>query len=411
MQSSKPALERTIAAAIILTALATALIAIAGARWPPLPGHARSQPGSATADALAAAIGRGSAPAPLLDTFAAAGAIRAATVYDRGGSVIASNGAPSRNVELICRSLPNGASLCIEPVETSTSLVTALPTLVAALIAGVIIASIVTSIARGRLRAMRAAFEVEMREELQSRDAILRRRTAEVEAANRDLESFASAVSHDLRAPLGSISGFAQALDEDFGVSLEAGARECVFWIRESAKQMSGLIEGLLQMSRFTHVDMTRTDVDLSSIARGIAISLQRNDASRDVAFEIPEGVTANGDERLLRALLENLLGNAWKFTSKKAGARIELGVRYDDGQPSFYVRDNGAGFDPAHAAKMFRPFQRLHSEKEFGGTGIGLATVQKIVQRHGGRAWAEGEPDRGATVYFTTGAPHEINA
>jgi light-regulated signal transduction histidine kinase (bacteriophytochrome) len=248
-------------------------------------------------------------------------------------------------------------------------------------------------------------------EQVQNRDIMLRRRTLEVETANRDLESFASAVSHDLRAPLGSISGFAQALDEDYGASLDPGAREYLFWIRESARQMSSLIDGLLQMSRLARTEMKRSEVDLSAIARDIAASLQRGEPERDVAFTIPEGVTANGDERLLRAVLENLIGNAWKFTSKRRNARIELGVRYDEGHPAFYVRDNGAGFDPTHSAKMFRPFQRLHSDKEFGGTGIGLATVQKIVQRHGGKAWAEGEPDRGATVYFTTGTAHETYA
>ena len=172
---------------------------------------------------------------------------------------------------------------------------------------------------------------------------------------------------------------------------------------------MSQLIEGLLQMARLSRVEVQRREVDLSSMAERIAAILQRTHPDRVVDFRIARGIVASGDEKLLAAVLENLINNAWKFTSKRANARIEIGVKQDGGPPAFFVRDNGAGFDPQHAAKMFRPFQRLHSEREFSGTGIGLATVQKIVQRHGGRTWAEGEPERGATIYFTTGGQEAV--
>ena len=235
--------------------------------------------------------------------------------------------------------------------------------------------------------------------QMQDREIAVRRRTLELEAANKDLESFAYSVSHDLRAPLGSIDGFTQALEMDYGDRFDDTAKEYFGWIREACRQMRELIDGLLQMARLAKHEVQRADIDLSAMARNIADSLQQSSPARAVRFEIRDGVHANGDERLLRAVLENLMANAWKFTRKRSEARIEFGAAGD----AFYVRDNGAGFDPAHAAKMFRPFQRLHSAREFEGTGIGLATVQKIVERHGGRAWAEGEVDKGATIYFTT--------
>lgn len=227
----------------------------------------------------------------------------------------------------------------------------------------------------------------------------MRRRIAELEAANRELESFAHSVSHDLSAPLGSIVGFTQALEMDYAGRLDEPAREYFGWIREGCRQLRERIDGLLQISRVAKHEMQRESVDLSSIARAIAASLQQSAPQRPVRFEIRDGVRANGDERLLRAVLENLMANAWKFTRKRDEARIEFGAAAG----AYYVRDNGAGFDPAHAAKMFRPFQRLHSTRDFEGAGIGLATVQKIVERHGGRAWAEGEVEKGATIYFTT--------
>jgi len=385
--------------------------------------------GDEVADAIAGSLDHGSDANALLSTFAAAGTIRSATLYDRNGTAIAHAGAAAPIAALVCRSLANGGSLCIEPPAAQrAALQRRIATIaVGSILIGLLAGLLASAAVRARLRNVRARIDDAMRDpdyarriaaqhgalrplaesvnqlfdQVQTRDVTLRRRTLEVESANKDLEAFAYAVSHDLRAPLGSIVGFAQALEEN-SEDLDDAGRECIFWIRESARQMGQLIEGLMQMARFASAEVNRGEVDLSEIARGIAAALQRADPDRHVVFDIPDHLVANGDERLLRALLENLMGNAWKFTSKRPDARIEIGVRHDDGLPAFFVRDNGAGFDPAHAAKMFRPFQRLHSDKEFAGTGIGLATVQKIVQRHGGRAWAEGEPQRGATIYFT---------
>lgn len=237
--------------------------------------------------------------------------------------------------------------------------------------------------------------------QMQERDLAIRRRSLELEAVNKDLEAFAFTVSHDLRAPLGSIDGFTQALEADYKDRLDDTAREYMNWIREGCRQMRELIDGMLQIARLAKAEVQREPVDLSAIAKSIADSLHQTHPERQVTFRIRDGLRTTGDERLLRSVLENLMGNAFKFTRKKDGATIEFGAA--DG--AYYVRDNGAGFAPEHAAKMFRPFQRLHSSREFEGTGIGLATVQKIIERHGGRTWAEGEVDRGATVYFTVTA------
>ena len=234
--------------------------------------------------------------------------------------------------------------------------------------------------------------------QMQERDLAIRRRTVELEAVNKDLEQFAFTVSHDLRAPLGSIDGFTQALEADYKHLFDDAGREYIQWVREGCRQMRDLIDGMLQIARLAKAEVEREPVDLSGIAQSIAESLQQTHPDRTVAFRIRDGLRAVGDERLLRSVLENLMGNAFKFTRKTRDATIEFGSR--DG--AYFVRDNGAGFPPEHAAKMFRPFQRLHSSRDFEGTGIGLATVQKIIERHGGRTWAEGEVDRGATVYFT---------
>ena len=246
----------------------------------------------------------------------------------------------------------------------------------------------------------------ELLTQMQQRDVELRRRTTEIEAVNKDLESFAYSVSHDLRAPLGSIDGFLQAIEMDYSDRFDETAKEYFGWIHEGCRQMRELIDGLLQMTRLTRMELQREPVDLSGIAASVAESLKQSNPTRNVRFDIRSGVRTVGDERLLRAVLENLMANAWKFTRNRPEARIEFG----QSGGAYYVRDNGAGFDPSHAAKMFRPFQRLHSSREFEGTGIGLATVQKIIERHGGRAWAEGEVEKGATIYFTTGG-QELHA
>lgn len=243
--------------------------------------------------------------------------------------------------------------------------------------------------------------------QMQQRDVEFRRRSIELESANKELEAFASAVSHDLRAPLGSVDGFAQAIEDEYGHLFDDTAHGYFGWIHEGCRQMRDLIDGLLQMTRLTRAEMNRQPVNLSDIARSVADSLQQASPGRAVRFDIRSDVRAVGDERLLRAVLENLMANAWKFTRHRAEAHIEFG----ENGGAYYVRDNGAGFDPVHASKMFRPFQRLHSSREFEGTGIGLATVQKIVERHGGRAWAEGEIEKGATIYFTTGTDEVVHA
>ena len=230
----------------------------------------------------------------------------------------------------------------------------------------------------------------------------VRERTTRLETANRELEAFSYSVAHDLRAPLRSIDGFSQALLEDCADKLDEEGKAYLGNVRESAQQMAQLIDDLLGLSRLSRAELSRSRIDLTDIARAVVARLQRDHPDRMVEFVVPEGVAAVGDERLLGIVLENLLGNAWKFTSKRSQARIEFGQRCEDGHSVYFIRDNGDGFDMAYVRKLFGVFQRLHSASEFEGTGIGLATVQRIIHRHGGRVWAEGEVDRGATFYFT---------
>ncbi|MEW5860747.1 MAG: PAS domain S-box protein [Cyanobacteriota bacterium] len=228
-------------------------------------------------------------------------------------------------------------------------------------------------------------------------------RTAQLEAANRELEAFSYSVSHDLRAPLRSVDGFSQALLERYADTLDEKGKHYLHRIRAGSQRMGELIDDLLELARVTRTEMRRTQVDLSAIASEIAIELRQTQPERQVEFAIAPGIVAQGDARLLRIILENLLHNAWKFTSNLLYARIEFGIILQtDSQPAYFVRDNGAGFDMAYANKLFGAFVRLHSMTEFPGTGIGLATVQRIVHRHGGRVWAEGAVEQGATFYFT---------
>jgi PAS domain S-box-containing protein len=230
----------------------------------------------------------------------------------------------------------------------------------------------------------------------------LEQRQVALEAANKELEAFSYSVAHDLRAPLRSIDGFSQALLEDYADKVDAEGRQYLQQVRESAQEMGRLIDALLTLSRVTRSELRREPVDLTALARSVLARFQKNEPERKAELVMSDGLIANGDARLLGVVLENLLGNAWKFTGRRPMARIEVGAQQEDGRPVFFVRDNGAGFDMAYAHKLFGVFQRLHSGAEFEGTGIGLATVQRIVQRHGGRVWAEGEVGRGATVYFT---------
>ncbi len=232
-------------------------------------------------------------------------------------------------------------------------------------------------------------------------------RTAQLEAINHELEAFSYSVSHDLRAPLRSVRGFCQVVLDRYAGQLDPKGGEFLRRAAESSRHMDVLIEDLLQFSRISRAELRPQPVDLSALALGIAAELRQTEPHREVQLEIAPGLTALGEERLLRVVLENLLRNAWKFTAKRPQAKIEFGR---DPAPSaaFFVRDNGAGFDMRHSGRLFGVFQRLHSASEFPGTGIGLATVQRIVNRHGGRVWAEAVPDRGATFHFTLPSPKD---
>ncbi len=239
-------------------------------------------------------------------------------------------------------------------------------------------------------------------ESLERHRSELAQSNAELGAANRELEAFSYSVSHDLRAPLRSIDGFSHALLEDYADKLDEGGRDYLHSVRAATQRMGILIDDLLNLSRMTRTDMRLENADLGAIARSVAVELQKAQPERRVEFLIEEGLEAFVDSHLIRIALENLLGNAWKFTSKRESACIEFGRTHCDGKLTYYVRDDGAGFDPAHAGRLFGAFQRLHDKNEFPGTGVGLATVQRIIHRHGGRIWAEGAVEKGATFYFT---------
>jgi PAS domain S-box-containing protein len=230
----------------------------------------------------------------------------------------------------------------------------------------------------------------------------LRRASVETDAANRELEAFSYSVAHDLRAPLRSIDGFSQAILEDNADQLDADGKSNLARVRAAAQRMALLIDDLLSLSRVSRAELRREPVNLTSMARRVAKRLRETDGNRDVTVVVHDGLAAEGDANLLAAVLENLLGNAWKFTSQRLDARIEVGLTSKGGRTAFFVRDNGAGFDMAYVGKLFGAFQRLHATTEFSGSGIGLATVHRIVRRHGGEIWAEGAVGRGATFFFT---------
>jgi signal transduction histidine kinase len=234
----------------------------------------------------------------------------------------------------------------------------------------------------------------------------------ELEGANKELEAFSYSVSHDLRAPLRTIDGFSQILIEDYADKLDQEGKDYLGRVRVASQHMGSLIDDLLDLSRVSRGPLRRETVDLSAVATGIIDELGRSQPEREVKFVTEEGLTAFADANLLTVALENLLGNAWKFTSKQPHAMIEFGSTACEGieeHTSFFVRDNGVGFEMAYSDKLFGAFQRLHGSEEFEGTGIGLATVQRIVRRHGGRVWAEGEVGQGATFFFTLdGGPRQ---
>ena len=242
----------------------------------------------------------------------------------------------------------------------------------------------------------------QMAESLERGRDLLQQRTDEVLQVNRELEAFSYSVAHDLRAPLRGMNGFARILFDDYKDRLDADGLDCLQEIQDNAVRMAGLIDALLSLARVTRTALKPESVDLSAIARSIASRLAAAEPDRTTEVMIDDQLRAHLDPHLASNLLENLFGNAWKFTSKRSPARIEFKVVEENGSRTFFVRDNGAGFDTEHASKLFAPFQRLHSVSEFPGTGIGLATVQRIVHRHGGRIWAEGVVDAGATFFFS---------
>ena len=263
---------------------------------------------------------------------------------------------------------------------------------------------LLTIVQRRTNAAMRALAEREaeirrMNAELERRVA---QRTEQLEAMNRELESFAYAVSHDLRAPLRSMSGFSQLLQEAPSDHLDDKSRHYLTRINEASRRMSALIEDLLSLSRISRSELTPRPVDFSQLLMEAGATVRERYPDRAVELRIEPQMSVYGDARLLRIAMENLLDNAWKYTSRTAQPRIDVGSQLDEHGRSYFVRDNGVGFDMAYAGKLFGPFQRLHAESQYPGTGIGLVTVQRILARHGGRIWVDAALNRGATFFFT---------
>ncbi len=253
----------------------------------------------------------------------------------------------------------------------------------------------------------------EMLAQIQERDGALQKahdeleervqqRTTELAVANKELEAFSYSVSHDLRGPLRSIDGFTLALAEDYADKLDEQGKNYISRARAATQRMGILIDNLLTLSRMSRAEMRIERVDLTAIARSIGAELHNSEPHRQVELVVHDGINVPGDSQLLRIVVDNLLNNAWKYTSKHPRARIEFGKAHGDGNAVYFMKDDGAGFDPAYSQRLFGAFQRLHGEKEFQGTGVGLATVQRIIHRHGGRVWAEGAVEKGATFYFT---------
>jgi signal transduction histidine kinase len=253
----------------------------------------------------------------------------------------------------------------------------------------------------------------EMLDQIEQRDGALQQakedlekrveeRTAELKAANKELEAFSYSVAHDLRGPLDVIGNIGYLLQNAPGPAMESGTQILIDQLLQGTNRMSALIHDLLNLSRASSAGLHTCPIDLSEMTLAIAATLRQTDPDRPAELKIALGVKVIADQNLLRVVLENLLGNAWKYTSKQERTVIEFGFFGSGGDCIYFVRDNGAGFDPRLADRLFQPFQRLHTQSEFPGTGIGLATVQRIIARHGGRIWAKGEVDRGATVYFT---------
>ncbi len=249
----------------------------------------------------------------------------------------------------------------------------------------------------------RAIEEIQKRnQELEARVA---ERTAQLESSNRALESFAYTVSHDLRAPLRTVDGFGQMLVQDHAERLDPKGRDLVQRMRNATVRMGHLMDALLELSRVSRLEIRREPINLTDMALSVAAELKLQEPEREVDLHVQMGLADDGDSRLVRDLLYNLLANAWKFTRPMKRPRIEFGAERQGGVWVYYLRDNGVGFDRAYATKLFRPFERLHGQAEFEGSGIGLATAQRIVARHGGKIWADAAKGRGATFYFTLDA------
>jgi signal transduction histidine kinase len=255
-----------------------------------------------------------------------------------------------------------------------------------------------------RVEIARRQREEEVRELNKELEQRVKERTAQLEATNKELDAFSYSVSHDLRAPLRAISGFSEALLDEYGNKLDGEGKTYLRYLQEGSHEMSDLIDGLLKLSRSTRGGIAMERVDLSAMAAMVAEELRKAEPERRMTVHIAPGVEVFADPRLLRVVMENLLGNAWKYTSRTAEARIEFGVEEQEGKTVYFVRDNGAGFDMGYANKLFLPFQRLHKTSEFSGIGIGLATVERIIHRHDGRIWAQAAVGEGATFYFTLG-------
>ena len=244
----------------------------------------------------------------------------------------------------------------------------------------------------------RMMIEEQLREINRALESKVADRTRELAQTNEELQSFCYSVSHDLRGPLRSINGFGKALEEDYGYLFDEQGRDYLRRIRKAAIRLSGLIDGLLNLARITQAGMRREPLDIGDIARELLDDLGRTYPERKATIEIQPGLKTYGDANLVRLALANLIENAWKFSGRCAETRIEVG---QEGE-AYYIRDHGAGFNMEYASKLFAPFERLHTEREFPGSGLGLAVVQRVIQRHHGAVWAEGVPGEGATVYFT---------